>query len=102
MEHQRCANMPAQGNALGKLSNNGQALKGRNQGCAALSGLEDFLPSYPGRLLARPPSPTGPLRRLAGLACFRAFGPALPKTAKVPDKLWLFGFSVHLLSTKLL
>ena len=37
MEHQRCANMPAQGNALGKLSNNEPALKGRNKGCAALS-----------------------------------------------------------------
>ena len=73
MEHQRCANMPAQGNALGKLSNNEPALKGRNKGCAALSGLEDFLPSYPGRCL--------------GLACFRAFGPALPRTAKVPDML---------------
>ena len=42
MEHQRCANMPAQGNALGKLSNNDPALKGRNKGCPPFQGLRIF------------------------------------------------------------
>ena len=83
MEHQRCANMPAQGNALGKLSNNEPALKGRNQGCAALSGLEDFLPSDPGRLLARPPSPhwSPPPPRWAGM--FPGLWPCIAENGKI-------------------
>ena len=77
MEHQRCANKPAQGNALGKLSNYEQALKGRNIVCAAPSGLGRCLPSYPGRC--------------PGLVCLRAVGPPLLRCArqKVYDRLEL-------------
>ena len=87
MEHQRCANMPAQGNALGKLSNNEPALKGRDKGCAALSGLEDFFAVLP-RAFTSPPaishlSPPPP--RWAGL--FPGLCPGNTETAKVPDRV---------------
>ena len=74
MEGQRPGDMPAQGNALGKTANIAPALKGRHRRSSAPSGLYRDGTVFPGRLLARPPSPTGPLHRLAGLACLRTGG----------------------------
>jgi hypothetical protein len=64
IEHQRCKNKPAQGNALGTGFHNGQALNGRDnierRNCAAPTGLA-VISLFP--------------KALPGLVCCRAFGP---------------------------
>jgi hypothetical protein len=76
-EHQRCANKPVQGNALGKPSLKDKALKGRDNLCRPFRALSFFNATPRAALVPRLP--------WAGL--FAGLWPSAFPTAKVHDRL---------------